>query len=78
MFRVNVAPDMAMYGLLRSQGYDPAHALAEFIDNAIQAYLSQCDERLKRGKPLSVTLRMYAADYPGDAALRNSIRLNHR
>lgn len=66
---------MAMYSLLRSQGYDPAHALAEFIDNAIQAYLSHCNDRHKHGKPLSVTLRMYAADYPGNPELRNSIQI---
>lgn len=66
---VNVSPDMGMYHLLRSQGYDPAYALAEFIDNALQAYLSV-------GKiesdPLKVDVHFYSSDHR-DATKRNSI-----
>lgn len=71
MFVVNVAPDMGMYHLLRSQGYDPAYALAEFVDNALQAHLS-APRRGKSRTPLSIDLYVYSTDYK-DAALRNSI-----
>ena len=67
MFKVNVSPDMGMYHLLRNQGYDPAYALAEFIDNAIYAHQSKNLSDL-----LEINLRFYLADYH-DAALRNSI-----
>lgn len=72
MFQVSVSPDMGMYNLLRSQGYDPAYALAEFVDNAIHALQEHCPERLTKGPQLSVTLRVFSADY-GEKALRNSI-----
>lgn len=67
MFKVNVSPDMGMYHLLRNQGYDPAYALAEFIDNAIHAHQSKNLSEL-----LEIDIRFYLADYH-DAALRNSI-----
>ncbi|GGY34821.1 hypothetical protein GCM10008098_30050 [Rhodanobacter panaciterrae] len=74
MFEVNVAPDMAMYSLLRNQGYDPAYALAEFVDNAVHAYQVHCKQRQKKGDPLRLTLKVYSADYH-DATLRNSITI---
>ncbi|HUX83281.1 MAG TPA: ATP-binding protein [Halothiobacillus sp.] len=73
MFQVNVAPDMGMYSLLRSQGYDPAYALAEFIDNAIHAYQTQCSERIEKGDPLKVTLNFYSSDHRGATNLQNCI-----
>lgn len=72
MFKVNVAPDMGMYTLLRSQGYDPGYALAEFVDNAIHAYLTQSNKRRKAGDPLRVDLRFYSPEY-ADSDLRNCV-----
>lgn len=67
MFEVNVSPDMGMYHLLRSQGYDPAYALAEFIDNAIHAHQAS-----KSKSVLEINLKFYLADYK-DHYFRNSI-----
>jgi hypothetical protein len=74
MFKVNVAPDMGMYNLLRSQGYDPAYALAEFVDNALQAHM-QARPKSSRAKwaPLKVDIRFYTPAYTGDDKLRQSI-----
>lgn len=38
--RVSVDPDMRMYNLLESYPYTPTSALCEFVDNALQAFLS--------------------------------------
>src|SRR5262245_37931263 len=67
--QVNVSPDMGMYHLLRSQGYDPAYAIAEFVDNAVQAHLSHATSG---AEPVKVDLRFYSTDYR-DPAKRNSI-----
>ncbi len=75
MFQVNVAPDMGMYSLLRSQGYDPAYALAEFIDNAIHAYQIKWPERRENGIPLKVTLKFYGSDYRGENSRPNCIAI---
>lgn len=72
MFKVNVAPDMGMYSLLRSQGYDPAYAIAEFIDNAIHAYQTLCPDRHSNGHELTVKLEFYSSNYK-DPELRNNI-----
>lgn len=72
MFKVNVSPDMGMYHLLRSQGYDPAYALAEFIDNALHAYQEKCKGRIRVGAPLHVDLKFYSSSY-GDSTIRNCI-----
>ena len=72
MFQVSVSPDMGMYNLLRSQGYDMAYALAEFIDNAIQAFQIHCPKRYKFGPPLEVKIKFYSAEY-SEPSLRNSI-----
>jgi hypothetical protein len=61
-----------MYNLLRSQGYDMAYALAEFVDNAIQAFQIHCPKRYKSGPPLVVKLRFFSMEY-SDPSLRNSI-----
>lgn len=66
---VNVSPDMGMYHLLRSQGYDPAYAIAEFVDNAVQAHLSHASAD---AEPVQVDLRFYSNDYR-DPTKRNSI-----
>jgi hypothetical protein len=71
MFTVNVAPDMGMYHLLRSQGYDPAYAVAEFIDNALQAHEDHQAGTRER-KPLTVEVRFYSNDFP-KSSLRNSL-----
>lgn len=73
MFAVNVAPDMGMYHLLRNQGYDPAYALAEFVDNALQAHLATRRRRKARA-PLTVDICVYSTNYK-DATLRNSITI---
>lgn len=72
MFQVSVSPDMGMYNLLRSQGYDVAYALAEFVDNAIQAFQIHCPKRYKSGPPLVVKLRFFSLEY-SEPSLRNSI-----
>lgn len=74
MFRVNVSPDMGMYNLLRSQGYDPAFALAEFIDNALHAYQEKCKSRIKAGDPLRVELKFYSTSYH-DRNLKNGVTI---
>jgi hypothetical protein len=69
---VNVSPDMGMYHLLRSQGYDPAYAIAEFIDNALQAHLLSQAKEDAHTRPLKVTLKFYSAHYT-KTAQRNSL-----
>jgi hypothetical protein len=70
MFPVNVSPDMAMYNLLKSQGYDTSYALAEYIDNAIHAW-----QQVKgASSPLSVTIKFYSHNYKVSKK-RNSIEI---
>jgi hypothetical protein len=69
---VNVSPDMGMYHLLRSQGYDPAYAVAEFIDNALQAHLAKAVAAGKTSEPLAVDLHFYSGDY-ATVSKRNSL-----
>jgi hypothetical protein len=70
--QVNVSPDMGMYHLLRSQGYDPAYALAEFIDNALQAHAHHKRPSGKTAQPLQIDLKFYSSDF-GDVDRRNSL-----
>lgn len=70
---VDVSPDMGMYRILPQQGYNPAFALAEFVDNAIHAYLHQ-DEK-ERKKHLSVRLNFYTNGYEKDKSKQNSIEI---
>lgn len=70
MFPVNVSPDMAMYNLLKSQGYDTSYALAEYIDNSIHAWQLHGDS----SAPLSVTLKFYSHGYKNPKK-RNSIEI---
>lgn len=72
MFQVSVSPDMGMYNLLRRQGYEPANALAEFVDNALHAFQEFCPQRVRKGPPLSIKLHIYSAQYP-DKSLRETI-----
>lgn len=70
MFPVSVSPDMAMYNLLKNQGYETSYALAEFIDNAIHAW-----QQVKGKKaPLSVTIKFYSLQYK-NSKKRNSIEI---
>lgn len=69
---VNVSPDMGMYHLLRSQGYDPAYAVAEFIDNALQAHLTHVASGKISERPIKVTLNFYSS-LNSDAKVRNSL-----
>lgn len=69
MFAVNVSPDMAMYKLLKSQGYETSYALAEFIDNSIHAW-----QQIKASENLEVTIKFYSMEY-SDAKKRNSIEI---
>lgn len=71
MFKVNVSPDMGMYHLLRSQGYDPAYAAAEFIDNALHAYMAQ-RPAADLNSPLEVNIRFYSVAH-SDPEKRNSL-----
>ncbi|WP_023269657.1 ATP-binding protein [Acinetobacter gyllenbergii] len=71
MFEVDISPDITMYNLLKSQGYEPAYALAEFIDNALQAHLEK-NKRLGMSNPLEINLNFYSTDYP-ETGLKNSI-----
>lgn len=72
MFPVNVSPDMAMYNLLKSQGYEPAYAIAEFIDNALQAYLSRKSADNTLISPLEIDLYFYSNDFK-KTELKNSL-----
>jgi len=72
-FEVDVSPDMGMYRILPQQGYNPAFALAEFIDNAIHAF--QHSESIEKPKTLSVTLNFYTNEYDRDTSKRNSIEI---
>ena len=74
---VNVSPDMGMYHLLRSQGYDPAYAVAEFIDNALQAHLAQVAPAGKAVEPLEIDLYFYSSDY-SKASKRNSLVIDDK
>lgn len=71
MFPVNVSPDMAMYNLLKNQGYETSYALAEFIDNAIHAWQQTTGKK----KPLEVVVKFYSMDYKKDLNKRNSIEV---
>lgn len=71
MFPVNVSPDMAMYNLLKNQGYETSYALAEFIDNAIHAWQQTTGKK----KPLKVVVKFYSMDYKKDLKKRNSIEV---
>lgn len=70
---VDVSPDMGMYRILPQQGYDPAFALAEFVDNAIHAYLNENSKSTL--KNLSVTLNFYTNGYEKDKSKQNSIEI---
>lgn len=74
---VNVSPDMGMYHLLRSQGYDPAYAVAEFIDNALQAHLTQAVPAGDAIKPLEIDLYFYSGDFT-KASKRNSLVIDDK
>lgn len=71
MFPVNVSPDMAMYNLLKNQGYETSYALAEFIDNAIHAWQQ---ENHADDEQLQVTIKYYPQDYK-DYKKRNSLEV---
>ena len=71
MFLVDVSPDISMYNLLKNQGYDPAYALGEFVDNALQAHINQTKSD-KRRKFIEVSINFFSIDYP-DFNLKNSI-----
>lgn len=57
IMKVSVAPDMGMYRLLKNQNYSASYALAEFIDNSIQAHLDS-----KQGDLLTVKVKIYSKD----------------
>lgn len=78
MFEVNVSPDMGMYHLLRSQGYEQAYAIAEFIDNALQAHFSHAEETGTSTGTLEISLHVYSNDFTGDSKKRNSIVVTDR
>ena len=69
MFTVNVSPDMAMYTLLISQGYDPSFALCEFIDNAIHAHNGISKDKFT---PLHIKVMFYS-NQSSDPASKNII-----
>jgi anti-sigma regulatory factor (Ser/Thr protein kinase) len=69
--KIDVSPEMSMYRILSSQNYDISFALAEFIDNAIQAFYDQ-QPITPTGEILEITLRFYSTDYH-KSDLKNSI-----
>lgn len=71
---VDVSPDMSMYFLLRSQGYEEPYALAEFIDNAIHAHQDAAAKNSKIEQQLKIVLSFYSSNYR-DANLKNSISI---
>ncbi|RBA25505.1 ATP-binding protein [Herminiimonas fonticola] len=71
---VDVSPDMSMYLLLRSQGYEESYALAEFIDNAIHAHQNAVASNPKLHEKLTINLSFYSNNYR-DAASQNSISI---
>lgn len=71
---VNVSPDMGMYNLLRSQGYDTSYALAEFVDNAIHAFQMHGLKPKKSRISLKVTLNFFSM-HNSNPSLRNSIQI---
>ncbi|MBL8524205.1 MAG: ATP-binding protein [Betaproteobacteria bacterium] len=70
--RVDVSPDMGMYKLLTRQGYEASFALAEFVDNAIDAHLKHQSRSSKDVQQLDIKLKFYSESY-ADPALRNVI-----
>lgn len=69
-FKVDVAPDMSMYALLRNQSYQKSYALAEFIDNSIQAYL----DKKANTSILKIDLNFYSSS-DKNGSLRDSITI---
>jgi hypothetical protein len=70
---VDVSPDMGMYRILPQQGYNPAFALAEFIDNAIHAY--QHKNHKRKESLLTITLNFFTNEYDKKPVKRNSIEI---
>lgn len=48
--KLNIAPTVSLLGLLKNMRYTEWHALAEFVDNSIQSYLTN-KKLLKRINP---------------------------
>ncbi|WP_189534570.1 ATP-binding protein [Paludibacterium paludis] len=61
-----------MYLLLKNQGYEPAYALAEFIDNAIHAYQIESAQNPNPENELKIHVKIYSEQYINDK-LKNSI-----
>lgn len=72
MFKVNVSPDMNMYSLLISQGYDPTYALCEFLDNSIHAFQEYSDLEV-----LEIDVDFFSGNYHVNER-RNSIVISDR
>jgi|GEM_PF-1752885 histidine kinase/DNA gyrase B/HSP90-like ATPase len=72
MFKVNVSPDMNMYSLLISQGYDPTYALCEFLDNSIHAFQEYSDLDV-----LEIDIDFFSSSYHIKSK-RNSIVITDR
>lgn len=63
---LDISPDMGMYRILPQQSYDYSFALAEFIDNSIQAF-NNTDQNI-----LKIDLEIFTTEYD-NAKLRNTI-----
>lgn len=71
--KVDVSPDMGMYRIIPQQGYDPAFALSEFIDNSLHAFIHYGKEL--PNKILTIKLNIYTNSYEKDVSKRNSIEI---
>lgn len=71
---VDVAPDISMYDILKKQTYRPAWAIAEFIDNSIQAYLNLPKSAQNDIGQLLITLKYYTPEFD-DKNKKNSLEI---
>src|SRR6185436_2472973 len=63
--RVNIKPGVSVLSVLRHLNYQPWYALAEFVDNSLQSYLTNKRELQEidgRGSPLTVTITLDPQD----------------
>lgn len=64
--KVNIRPEVNILSVLRHLNYRPWFALAEFVDNAIQSYLTSC-EQLREADGVDSPLRVTVAIDPEGA-----------
>jgi DNA-cytosine methyltransferase len=72
--RINIRPGVSMLSVLRHLNYQPWYALAEFVDNAVQSFVSERHD-IQRVDGKSAVLRVDIEFDPADAG-RLTIRDN--